>query len=61
LRNGLDSPLNGVNGDPHELLCARMGVCLGIFQLDIIDSNRRLSWIVRNSYLASADVVTDET
>jgi hypothetical protein len=50
-----------VNNDPHELLCARMGVCLGIIQLDIIDSNHCLSQIVRNSYLASVDVVTDET
>jgi hypothetical protein len=60
LRSGPNSPLNGVNGDPHELMCARMGVCLGFVQLDIIDSNHRLSRIVRNSYLALAYVVTDE-
>jgi hypothetical protein len=42
LRNGPGSPSNGVNGDPRELMRARMGV-FGIAQLDVIDSNRRLS------------------
>jgi hypothetical protein len=30
LGNGPDSPLNGVNGDSCELMCARTGVCLGL-------------------------------
>ena len=60
MQNGPDSPPNGVNGNPSELMWARMGV-FGIAQLDVIDSNRRLSRLVRNSYLAPAVVVTDET
>ena len=35
------------------------GCVFGIAQLDVIDSNRRLSQIVRNSYLAPTVIVTN--